>query len=170
MLCYRVTFGYQPALSFRAEGSASIPPRTLRRSIIPLAPFPPSLLRAPSYKLMTSLPTPFLSHISKSPAHNSFPLINLQKAGGIPHAWSDQFSSLLAVGCRLSPFSCPLTPFPTSLSQKQGGTRHWSYQRSSLPTVGCRLLAFPSASPPCSTPRFPLKWELPFPVLTGVKP
>src|SRR5271157_5446978 len=77
---------------------------------------------------------------------------------------------LFTVGCRLSPFSCPLTPFPTSLSQKQGGTRHWSYQRSSLPTVGCRLLAFPSASPPCSTPRFPLKWELPFPVLTGVKP
>jgi hypothetical protein len=67
-----------------------------------------------------------------------------------------------------------LSPFATSLTQKQGGTGYWpalsavegSYQSPSLSAVDCRLLASPSHSPPCSSTRFPLQWKYPFPVIT----
>jgi hypothetical protein len=68
-----------------------------------------------------------------------------------------------------------VTPFPASLTKKEGGTGYWpalstvegSYQSSSLSAVDCRLLASPPYSPPCPTSPFPLQWEYPFPVLTG---
>ena len=49
---------------------------------------------------------PFLSHHSKTRAHNSFCLISLHKTGGIPPAWSYQVSSVLAKGCRLMANGC----------------------------------------------------------------
>jgi len=68
-----------------------------------------------------------------------------------------------------------VTPFPTSLTQRQGGRGYWpalsgvegSYQSSLLSAVDCRLLASPPYSPPCSTTYFPLQWNYPFPVITG---
>jgi len=78
----------------------------------------------------------------------------------------------------------PLTPFPTSLTQKQGGRGYWSYQLSSqldaIPSLrpalcvlrvsAVSLLLFPFvplAAPPCPSPSFPLQWKYPFPVITG---
>ena len=49
---------------------------------------------------------PFLSHHSKTRAHNSFCLISLHKTGGIPPAWSYHVSSVLAKGCRLMANGC----------------------------------------------------------------
>lgn len=94
-------------------------------------------------------------------------------------------------GC-LSTVGFQLTPFPSSLTQKQGGRGHWpalsavegSYQLSSLldalPSLrsalcalcvsAVSLLFFPSpllSPPPCPTSPFPLKWGHPFPVITG---
>ena len=103
MLPSPVTIAHQPALSF-AEG---LPSHSL-------VPFPARL-------------TPFLSHQFKPRAHNPFPLISLHETGGYPPAWSDQSSLPSAVDCRLSAPWFPLTPFPASLIQKQGGTGYWSY-------------------------------------------
>jgi hypothetical protein len=138
--------------------------------------------------------TPFLSYQSKSRIRNSFPLISFQKTGGIPLAWSDQSARIRVSGCRLTAKGFLLTPFPATLTQKQGGTLYWpalspvegSYQFSprqaagpSLRSVLCALsvsavslLLFPFPMPytrsslPCPTTQFPLQWEYPFPVIT----
>jgi hypothetical protein len=78
-----------------------------------------------------------------------------------------------------------LSPFATSLMQKQGGTGYWSYQSSLAERAGktppaseggpyTRVLPPVTSheSPvtfrsPCPSPPFPLKWEIPFPVFTG---
>jgi hypothetical protein len=49
---------------------------------------------------------PFLSHHSKTRAHNFFCLISLHKTGRILPAWSYQVSSVLAKGCRLMANGC----------------------------------------------------------------
>jgi hypothetical protein len=43
------------------------------------------------------------------------------KTGGYPPMWSYQVFSMLAKGCRLMASGCLLSPFPASLTQKQGG-------------------------------------------------
>ncbi len=88
--------------------------------------------------------------------------------------------------------SYSLSPFPTSLTQKQGGRGYWpslrgaegSRQLSSMPDAllplrfaRCALcvsavshLFFPFVPlvvSPCPTTYFPLQWEIPFPVITG---
>lgn len=79
----------------------------------------------------------------------------------------------------------PLSPFATSLTQKQGGRGYWSYQSAERATrlvigpqtllcvlcvsaVSRLLFPFvPLPSPPCPTTDFRLKWGYPFPVITG---
>lgn len=78
----------------------------------------------------------------------------------------------------------PLTPFPTSLTRKQGGRGPWSYHhssplaRQSSPRSGLCVLCVSAVSPlffpfvpfaysPCPSQHFPLEWGYPFPVITG---
>jgi len=163
-------------------------PVTLAHHLVPIPPRPSALhLPAHSTSLVPSflnfelstfnseLPpprlTPFPSHHSKPRARNSFPLISFQETGGYSLTWSYQSRrDALFTGHWLRVTGLLfllLTPFPRSLTHKQGGTGHWSYQFSSLSTVDCRLLAFHSFSPPCPASHFPLQWEIPFPVITG---
>ena len=81
---------------------------------------------------LTSPGTPF-SRMATPPARRSF------SEGG------------LTVDCQLSTVGFQLTPFPASLTQKQGGIEDWSYQSASLSTINCRLL-----TSHCVPPALPL--------------
>src|ERR1700688_341243 len=115
-----------PAMS-RAEGFA--------RESLPLhpAPFPRLASGSLSFALSLQLaPFPFnhfrtlsfsVSHLSPVP-----PIISAllrQKQRGIPSTWSDHDSSLSPVSCHLHAAPSALTPFPRSLTQKQGSTGYW---------------------------------------------
>lgn len=106
--------------------------------------FPHSELSTLNFKLSISPLNPFPSHHSRTRAGNSFPLIPLQKTGGTPPSWSDQFTSLSDIGRQVPAASyrpvftghwsritghilAPVSPFPASLTQKQGVYMLWSY-------------------------------------------
>src|SRR5580700_7914265 len=118
---------------------------------------------------LSSYPAP-LHASGESPAKsNHSRTYGIPRGGGIyrfPCQTNPPLRQLFAVS---STVSSSITPFPASLTQKQGDTAYWSYYFSSLSVVDCRLLAFRSFPPPCPTSHFPLQWEIPFPVTTGEK-
>jgi len=102
------------------------------------------------------------------------------------------FSQMATPSALLSPTEPPrgiantpsLSPFPRSLTQKQGGRGSWADQHSSplarlsslrsglcaLCVSAVSLLFFPFvpfAHSPCPSQHFPLQWGYPFPVITG---
>jgi hypothetical protein len=89
--------------------------------------FPRSSLPAKGYRLMADSfdLNPFLSHNSQTRARNSFRLISLHKTRGFTLSWSYHAYPLSAKGCRLTGDGSPLSPFSTSLTQKQGGIGYW---------------------------------------------
>ena|SRR5208283_1159447 len=113
-------------------------PVTVARHRVPPAP-PPiplsfhSLRSFPEFLLPSfqSLPHSFVFHIqSSSPPFYRFRTL-AQKTGGTPPNWSSQSqpSALFTgpVSLVAGHFFPPLTPFPASLTQKQGVYMLWSY-------------------------------------------
>ncbi len=88
----------------------------------------PSLLTRSSSRIskflflsFQSLPHSFIFHITFNPhSSNNFPTLS-QNIGRASPTWSDQCSSPTAVGGQFSAPLHLLTPFPASLTQKQGG-------------------------------------------------
>jgi hypothetical protein len=72
----------------------------------------------------------FISRILVNSRHSNHLRTLAPKTGGYTPTWSCHFGLLTANGYRLSASCLHLTPFPTSLTQKQGGTGYWSYHAS----------------------------------------
>jgi hypothetical protein len=99
---------------------------------------------APFPSTSSSLPTP-LSHFGTStlnsePSSLAVPSANLCVHGVSALAFLIPRSSLPANGCRLTADGPPLTPFTTSLTQKQGGTGYW-YDQSQNEEAGIKASA-----------------------------
>jgi hypothetical protein len=93
-----------------------------------------------------SVPPPLpLSHFGTSPLNSKFrplPILsaNLCVLGVSALAFLFPRSSPSEVGCPLTADGCPLTPFPRSLTQKQGGTGYW-YDQFQIEEAGIKASA-----------------------------
>ena len=148
MLWFCVTLAHELALS-TADGFVSAPPRAL-----PRASPPPSWLKAYAYPLTAIFLTPFFPTLAH-PAFNRCSIYHLQQRGG-------RVPALLPPSVSCS----PLSPFPTSLTQKQGGTEYRSYQ----PSSGSPFRYLITSSLRSFFSLFQVQWKHPFPVFTGEKP
>src|SRR5579859_455510 len=90
--------------------------------ILPLQPRPSHSSPIPVGRLFKHFRTLSFSVSSLNPATPITSALLHSRQGGYTPTWSDQSSSLSAVGCHLKTVGFPLSPFPTSLTQKQGGT------------------------------------------------
>jgi hypothetical protein len=139
MLTLSLAEGFARALDIRRRMSTL----SLPKGSSPILSFRrPSPIPFPQRAPLTSI-IPTLAHPSVNSNHSR---TYGTPGGGYPWSnhslfntkWSALSSWLSAGGCQLSAIRSSLTSFPTSLTQKQGGTPLWSYQsRSPLSPLAC---------------------------------